>query len=134
MTASVIVTRSRVRPRWSCSPTDDRGALHFHHHRFTAYQTGRRPLNIVFTVIGHASVGLANLQSCGGTGEPLQSLIHGVAVLFACVATLFWRVTETPRRRRTGLGRQLVEPHRPPPPHLGPAHELARRNWIRLPS
>jgi signal transduction histidine kinase len=71
--------------------------------------------NVLFTVISHG-VGSVWQQTlifnhAEGQGNPwLWSLIHGVAVLLACVGmALFWRVTEDSQREKDALQRQLAE-------------------------
>ena len=71
--------------------------------------------NVVFTVLSHG-VGSAfipglifNHQS-GQTHPWAWSLVHGVAVLAACVGVIvFWRTTEDEQARSTALRGQLVE-------------------------
>jgi signal transduction histidine kinase len=71
--------------------------------------------NVLFTVISHG-VGSAWQQALifnhpAAQGNPwLWSLIHGVAVLLACVGmALFWRVTEDSQREKDALQHQLAE-------------------------
>src|SRR3954470_15937993 len=72
-------------------------------------------VNIVFTVISHG-IGSAwqrdlIFDHASGQSNPwLWSLIHGVAVLFACVGMmLFWRVTEDSQEEKDRLSRQLSD-------------------------
>ena len=72
-------------------------------------------LNVVFTVISHG-VGSVWQQTLifnhpAAQGNPwLWSLIHGVAVLFACVGmALFWRITEDSQREKDTLQRRLAQ-------------------------
>jgi signal transduction histidine kinase len=72
-------------------------------------------LNVIFTVISHG-VGSAWPQTLifnhpAAQGNPwLWSLIHGVAVLFACVGmALFWRITEDSQREKDILQHQLAQ-------------------------
>lgn len=71
--------------------------------------------NVLFTVISHG-VGSAWQQTlifnhAAGQGNPwLWSLIHGVAVLLACVGLmLFWRVTEESQQEKDALAQRLAE-------------------------
>jgi signal transduction histidine kinase len=71
--------------------------------------------NVLFTVISHG-VGSAWQETLifnhfAAQGNPwLWSLIHGVAVLLACVGmALFWRVTEDSQREKDALQQQLAE-------------------------
>jgi signal transduction histidine kinase len=71
--------------------------------------------NVLFTVISHG-VGSAWQQTlifnhAAAQGNPwLWSLIHGVAVLVACVGmALFWRVTEDSQREKDALQQQLSD-------------------------
>jgi signal transduction histidine kinase len=70
--------------------------------------------NVTFTVISHG-VGSAWQQELifnhpAAQGNPwLWSLIHGVAVLLACVGmALFWRITEDSQREKDELQQQLT--------------------------
>jgi signal transduction histidine kinase len=71
--------------------------------------------NIVFTVLSHGlgSVFSQNLifaHLAGQTNPWLWSLIHGIAVLFACVGMmLFWRVTEESQQQKEALAKRLAE-------------------------
>jgi signal transduction histidine kinase len=71
--------------------------------------------NVLFTVISHG-VGSVWQQTLIFNHVPAQanpwlwSLIHGVAVLLACVGmALFWRVTEDSQREKDALQHQLAE-------------------------
>jgi signal transduction histidine kinase len=71
--------------------------------------------NVVFTVASHG-VGSAWQQTLIFNHTPAQanpwlwSLIHGVAVLVACVGmALFWRVTEDSQREKDVLAQQLAD-------------------------
>jgi len=71
--------------------------------------------NVIFTVISHG-VGSAWQQALifnhpAAQENPwLWSLVHGVAVLLACVGmALFWRVTEDSQREKDALQYQLAE-------------------------
>ncbi|OLT13291.1 hypothetical protein BJF78_22465 [Pseudonocardia sp. CNS-139] len=71
--------------------------------------------NILFTVLSHG-IGSAWQQSLifnhpAAQNNPwLWSVIHGVAVLFACVGmTLFWRVTEEQQQQKETLARQIAD-------------------------
>ncbi len=71
--------------------------------------------NVLFTVLSHGA-GSAWQQTLmfnhpSAQGDPwLWSLIHGVAVLVACVGmALFWRVTEDSQREKDALQQQLAE-------------------------
>lgn len=71
--------------------------------------------NIVFTILSHG-LGSIFTQSIifnhlSGQNNPwLWSLIHGVAVLFACVGMmLFWRITEESQQQKEALARRLAE-------------------------
>ena len=120
-TASVIVTFGLA----YCSAalvafTDGRIEAHFHFFiiiGFIALYQDWAPflLNIVFTVISHG-IGSAwqrdlIFDHASGQANPwLWSLIHGIAVLFACVGmTLFWRVTEDSQEEKDRLSHQLSE-------------------------
>ena len=120
-TASVIVTFGLV----YCSAalvafTDGRIEAHFHFFiiiGFIALYQDWAPflLNIVFTVISHG-IGSAwqrdlIFDHASGQANPwLWSLIHGVAVLFACVGMmLFWRVTEDSQEEKDRLSHQLSD-------------------------
>src|SRR3954451_3079969 len=72
-------------------------------------------LNVLFTVITHG-VGSMWLRTLmfnhpAAQGHPwLWSLIHGVAVLLACVGVmLFWRVTEDEQNQKDDLTRKLAD-------------------------
>ena len=120
-TASIIVTFGLV----YCSAalvafTDGRIEAHFHFFiiiGFIALYQDWAPflLNIVFTVISHGigSVWQRDLifDHAAAQANPwLWSLIHGVAVLFACVGMmLFWRVTEESQEEKDRLSHQLSE-------------------------
>jgi signal transduction histidine kinase len=120
-TASVIVTFGLA----YCSATLvglTNGTIEAHFHffiiiGFIALYQDWAPflLNIVFTVISHGigSVwqrGLIFNHPAAQTNPWLWSLIHGVAVLFACVGMmLFWRVTEESQEEQDRLGRQLAD-------------------------
>jgi hypothetical protein len=98
------------------------GAIEAHFHffiiiGFIALYQDWAPLlfNILFTVISHG-VGSIWQQSLifshpGGQTNPwLWSLIHGVAVLAACVGTtVFWRVTEESQQERNVLAQRLAD-------------------------
>lgn len=72
-------------------------------------------VNIVFTVISHglgsAFLGGLIFNHPAAQNNPwLWSVIHGVAVLFACVGMmLFWRVTEESQQQKEALARRLAE-------------------------
>src|SRR4051812_29581749 len=120
-TASIIVTFGLV----YCSAalvafTDGRIEAHFHFFiiiGFIALYQDWAPflLNIVFTVISHGigSVWQRDLifNHADAQSNPwLWSLIHGVAVLFACMGMmLFWRVTEESQEEKDRLSRQLSD-------------------------
>jgi signal transduction histidine kinase len=120
-TASIIVTFGLV----YCSAalvafTDGRIEAHFHFFiiiGFIALYQDWAPflLNIVFTVVSHG-IGSAwqrdlIFNHADAQSNPwLWSLIHGVAVLFACMGMmLFWRVTEESQEEKDRLGRQLSD-------------------------
>jgi signal transduction histidine kinase len=98
------------------------GAIEAHFHFFiiigfiALYQDWAPFLfNIGFVVISHG-IGSLWQQSLifshpSGQGNPwLWSLIHGVAVLFACVGMmLFWRFTEETQQEKDALARRLAE-------------------------
>ncbi|GEC18419.1 hypothetical protein PHY01_07020 [Pseudonocardia hydrocarbonoxydans] len=98
------------------------GAIEAHFHFFiiigfiALYQDWAPFLcNIAFVVISHG-VGSVWQQSLifshpAGQGNPwLWSLIHGVAVLFACVGMmLFWRFTEESQQEKDALSRRLAD-------------------------
>jgi signal transduction histidine kinase len=98
------------------------GAIEAHFHFFIMigfiglYQDWAPFLfNIVFTVLSHG-IGSAWQQSlifdtAAGQANPwLWSLIHGIAVLFACAGMmLFWRVTEDSQHERDVLTRRLAD-------------------------
>ena len=71
-------------------------------------------LNVLFTVLSHgigSSVvpGLMFNHAAGQNDPWTWSLIHGVAVLAACVGVvLFWRTTETEQERSLQLTKQLT--------------------------
>jgi signal transduction histidine kinase len=71
--------------------------------------------NVAFTVLSHG-VGSAWQESlmfnhAAGRANPwLWSLIHGVAVLVACVGmAVFWRITEDSQREKDDLARRLAD-------------------------
>ncbi len=72
-------------------------------------------VNVAFTVISHGigSAWQGNLifEHEHGQQDPwLWSLIHGLAVLAACVAMMmFWRVTEDQQHAKDALARELAE-------------------------
>jgi signal transduction histidine kinase len=120
-TASIIVTFGLV----YCSAalvafTDGHIEAHFHFFiiiGFIALYQDWAPflLNIVFTVISH---GIGSLwqrdlifNHADAQSNPwLWSLIHGVAVLFACMGMMvFWRVTEESQEEKDRLSRQLSD-------------------------
>lgn len=121
-TASVTVTAGLV----YCSAVlvvFSRGAIEAHFHfffiiiGFTALYQDWAPFlfNILFTMVSHG-IGSAWQQnlifgtSAGAANPWLWSLIHGVAVLFACAGMMsFWRVTEDSRREKDALSRQLSD-------------------------
>jgi signal transduction histidine kinase len=120
-TASVLVTAGLV----YCSAALvglSYGSIEAHFHFFiiigfiALYQDWAPFLfNILFTVVSHG-IGSAWQQSlifstASGQANPwLWSLIHGVAVLFACVGMmLFWRVTEDSQHEKDTLSRRLAE-------------------------
>ncbi len=72
-------------------------------------------LNVGFTVVSHG-VGSMWLRSLifnhpAGQADPwLWSLVHGVAVLLACIGVmLFWRVTEDEQNQKDELTRRLAD-------------------------
>ncbi|MGH3695364.1 MAG: hypothetical protein ACRDRX_15480 [Pseudonocardiaceae bacterium] len=71
--------------------------------------------NILFTVLSHGlgSIWVTNLifNHLSGQANPwIWSVIHGVAVLFACVGmVIFWRVTEEEQMKRTALTQELAD-------------------------
>jgi len=120
-TAAVIVTFGLV----YCSTTlvaITGGTIEAHFHFFiiigfiALYQDWAPFLfNILFVVISH---GIGSLwqhtlifgDSAGQANPWLWSLIHGIAVLFACVGmTLFWRFTEESQNEKDALSRRLAE-------------------------
>src|SRR4051794_16676555 len=120
-TAAIIVTFGLV----YCSAalvafTDGRIEAHFHFFiiiGFIALYQDWAPflLNIVFTVISHG-IGSAwqrdlIFNHTDAQSNPwLWSLIHGIAVLFACMGMmLFWRVTEESQEEKDRLSYQLSE-------------------------
>ena len=120
-TASIIVTFGLV----YCSAalvafTDGRIEAHFHFFiiiGFIALYQDWAPflLNIVFTVISHG-IGSAWQRDLIFNHTDAQanpwgwSLIHGIAVLFACMGMmLFWRVTEESQEEKDRLSRQLSD-------------------------
>ncbi|HEX3258685.1 MAG TPA: ATP-binding protein [Pseudonocardia sp.] len=120
-TASIIVTFGLV----YCSAalvafTDGRIEAHFHFFiiiGFIALYQDWAPflLNIVFTVVSHG-IGSAWQRDLifnhpEAQGNPwIWSLIHGIAVLFACVGMmLFWRVTEESQEEKDRLSRELSD-------------------------
>jgi signal transduction histidine kinase len=120
-TASVIVTAGMV---W-CSAALvvlSYGSIEAHFHFFVIigfialYQDWAPFLtNILFTVTSHG-VGSAWQQdlifgtSAGAENPWVWSLVHGVAVLFACVGMmLFWRLTEDSQQEKDALSRRLAE-------------------------
>ena len=120
-TASIIVTFGLV----YCSAalvafTDGRIEAHFHFFiiiGFIALYQDWAPflLNIVFTVISHG-IGSAwqrdlIFNHTDAQANPwVWSLIHGIAVLFACMGMmLFWRVTEESQEEKDRLSRQLSD-------------------------
>ena len=72
-------------------------------------------LNVLFTVISHGvgSMWLRTLMFNHPAAQEspwLWSLVHGVAVLFACVGVmLFWRVTEDEQNEKDDLTRKLAD-------------------------
>jgi signal transduction histidine kinase len=72
-------------------------------------------LNVVFTVISHGvgSMWLRTLMFNHPAAQEnpwLWSLVHGVAVLLACVGVmLFWRVTEDEQNQKDDLTRKLAD-------------------------
>jgi signal transduction histidine kinase len=120
-TAAVLVTAGLVYSSGALVGLT-RGAIEAHFHFFiiigfiALYQDWAPFLfNILFTVISHG-VGSAWQQSLifnhgEGQANPwLWSLIHGVAVLFACAGMMvFWRVTEDSQNEKDALARRLAE-------------------------
>jgi hypothetical protein len=120
-TASVLVTLGLV---W-CSGAlvgFTAGAIEAHFHFFiiigfiALYQDWAPFLcNIAFVVISHGigSVWQKSLifSHSSGQEDPWSwSLIHGVAVLFACVGMmLFWRFTEESQQEKDALARRLAD-------------------------
>ncbi|MGQ0575432.1 MAG: ATP-binding protein [Pseudonocardia sp.] len=98
------------------------GAIEAHFHFFiiigfiALYQDWAPFLcNIALTVLTHG-IGSAWQQNLifshtSGQGNPwLWSLLHGVAVLAACIGmTLFWRVTEDSQNEKNALATQLAD-------------------------
>lgn len=120
-TSAVVVTFGLV----YCSTTlvgITGGAIEAHFHFFiiigfiALYQDWAPFLfNILFVVISH---GVGSLwqrtlifgDPAGQANPWLWSLIHGIAVLFACVGmTLFWRFTEESQNEKDALARRLAE-------------------------
>ena len=70
--------------------------------------------NVAFTVLSHGvgTIWLGNLIFAHAAGQAnpwLWSVIHGIAVLFACVGmVIFWRITEDEQAEKEALGRQLI--------------------------
>ncbi len=70
--------------------------------------------NVAFTVASHGlgTLWISNLifNHPAAQAHPwLWSLIHGVAVLFACVGmVIFWRITEEEQTEKEALGRRLL--------------------------
>ena len=70
--------------------------------------------NVVFTVLSHGVgrrwLGGLMFDHAAGQASPwLWSLIHGLAVLAACVGVvIFWRLTEDEQAEKEELGRQLL--------------------------
>jgi signal transduction histidine kinase len=120
-TASVLVTLGLV---WSSGALVgfSGGAIEAHFHFFiiigfiALYQDWAPFLfNIAFVVISHG-IGSVWQQTLifshpAGQGNPwLWSLIHGIAVLFACIGMmLFWRFTEESQQEKDSLVRRLAE-------------------------
>lgn len=120
-TAAVIVTGGLVYCSGALVGLTN-GAIEAHFHFFiiigfiALYQDWAPFLfNILFTVLSHGigSFWQQNLIFAhpAGQGNPwLWSLIHGVAVLFACVGMmLFWRVTEESQNEKDTLARKLAD-------------------------
>ncbi|TQM36869.1 sensor histidine kinase [Pseudonocardia cypriaca] len=119
--ASVAVTAGLV---WSSAAlvglTEGTIEAHFHFFviiGFIALYQDWVPFlfNVLFTVASHG-VGSAWQQTLIFNHAPAQSnpwlwsLIHGVAVLVACVGmALFWRVTEDSQREKDALAQQLAD-------------------------
>jgi signal transduction histidine kinase len=119
--ASVAVTAGLV---WSSAAlvglTDGTIEAHFHFFviiGFIALYQDWVPFltNVLFTVLSHG-VGSVWQQSLIFNHEPAQanpwlwSLIHGVAVLVACLGmALFWRVTEDSQQEKDALAQRLAE-------------------------
>ncbi|TWF81422.1 signal transduction histidine kinase [Pseudonocardia hierapolitana] len=119
--ASVAVTAGLV---WSSAAlvglTDGTIEAHFHFFviiGFIALYQDWVPFltNVLFTVVSHG-VGSAWQQSLIFNHEPAQanpwlwSLIHGVAVLVACLGmALFWRVTEDSQQEKDALAQRLAD-------------------------
>lgn len=120
-TAAVLVTLGLVWSSGALVGFSD-GAIEAHFHFFiiigfiALYQDWAPFLfNIVFVVISHG-IGSVWQQTLifshpAGQGNPwLWSLVHGVAVLFACLGMmLFWRFTEESQQEKDALARQLAE-------------------------
>jgi signal transduction histidine kinase len=120
-TSSVLVTLGLA---WSSGALVgfSGGAIEAHFHFFiiigfiALYQDWAPFLfNIAFVVISHG-IGSVWQQSlifshpAGQVNPWLWSLIHGVAVLFACVGMmLFWRFTEESQQEKDAMARQLAE-------------------------
>ena len=108
-----------ARPSWWASPAG-RIEAHFHFFiiiGFIALYQDWVPflLNVLFTVVSHG-VGSMWLRSLmfnhpAAQADPwLWSLVHGVAVLLACIGVmLFWRVTEDEQNEKDDLTRKLAD-------------------------
>ena len=99
-----------------------RGSIEAHFHFFiiigfiALYQDWVPFLwNIVFTVLSHGigtawQAGLIFNHPAAQVNPWIWSLIHGVAVLFACVGVvIFWRTTEDEQRKSMRLATQLAD-------------------------
>jgi signal transduction histidine kinase len=70
--------------------------------------------NVAFTVLSHGlgTLWISNLifNHPAAQAHPwLWSIIHGIAVLFACVGmVIFWRITEEEQTEKEALGRRLI--------------------------
>src|SRR5690349_15113225 len=98
-----------------------RGSIEAHFHFFiiigfiALYQDWVPFLwNVAFTILSHGIgtiwLGGQIFNHPAAQQHPwLWSIIHGVAVLFACVGIcIFWRITEDEQTEKEALGRQLI--------------------------
>ncbi|WP_250558590.1 sensor histidine kinase, partial [Pseudonocardia lacus] len=120
-TASVVVTAG-LSYSSAALVVITKGSIEAHFHFFiiigfiALYQDWAPFLfNILFTILSHG-MGSIFTQSLifshlSGQNNPwLWSVIHGVAVLFACVGMmLFWRVTEESQQQKELLAKRLAE-------------------------